>query len=92
MWHYICLQPGGQGSGLCRVYGSLGCHLQDAPITVARATPNHLAQGALGQALSQEAPPHPFATSVLLREPGSPSADLSEPQAHLTVMATWTSP
>lgn len=57
MWHYICLQPGGQGSGLCRVYGSLGCHLQDAPITVARATPNHLAQGALGQALSQEAPP-----------------------------------
>lgn len=47
---------------------------------------------ALGQALLQEATPCPFATSEPLREPGSPSADLSERQAHLMVMATWTSP
>lgn len=72
MWHYICLQPGGQGSGLCRVYGSLGCHLQDAPITVARATPNHLAQGALGQALSQEAPPIPLQQVCFSESPAAP--------------------
>lgn len=49
-------------------------------------------KGLLDRPCRRKPPPHPFATSVLLREPGSPSADLSEPQAHLTVMATWTSP